>query len=82
MLIVEIAAAGVATLLAMAVARHPGGSVRFVSCEYCGHLGLATVSRPLRPCAHCGHGWLVHPMYEPLRARVEPPRPGSHGPST
>jgi hypothetical protein len=38
------------------------GAVRFVRCDRCGHLGMTSVSEPLRSCASCRHGRLLHPL--------------------
>ena len=38
------------------------GVVRFVRCRGCGHLGLTSTRKPIRPCSRCRHGVLLHPV--------------------
>jgi hypothetical protein len=38
------------------------GGVRMVRCDRCGHLGMASPREPLRSCARCRHGRLLHPV--------------------
>ncbi|MGH9171029.1 MAG: hypothetical protein ACRD0Z_09410 [Acidimicrobiales bacterium] len=39
------------------------GVVGFVRCDHCRHLGVTTLSSPLRTCTYCRHGRLMHPIY-------------------
>ena len=48
------------------------GAVRLVQCERCGHLGLTPTHHPLRQCARCRHGNLLHPVAT-LRHHEVPP---------
>jgi hypothetical protein len=57
-------------------------AARVVRCDRCGHLGLTSTGRPLRTCAYCQHGRLLHPLYtlhhvhDPIRMGASTSREG------
>ena len=70
MAIVEVLAGVLAGILALAtlLAFYAGlldvlGVIRFVRCDRCGHLGMTSAAEPLRACARCRHGRLLHPLW-------------------
>jgi hypothetical protein len=69
MVVVEVLAGVLvaALLVATTVMAYAGmlgilGFVRFVRCDHCAHLGLTSTLNPLRSCAYCRHGRLLHPL--------------------
>jgi len=71
MVIVEVLAGVLAGILALATLLALYGGllgvfgvvIRFVRCDRCGHLGMTSAAEPLRACARCRHGRLLHPLW-------------------
>ncbi len=85
MIVIEVLVVGVVFGLAVVMtwAMYIGllgilGVVRLVRCDRCGHLGVPSSSAPLRACAHCRHGALLHPLETLHHAHVPHWHRGTH----